>query len=46
MQVLVLSIVVALLVLLLLLGVFGVFTRTPLAHRIEEGDRKRHQWHC
>jgi hypothetical protein len=41
-QILVLSIVVALVVLLLLLGAFGLFTFTPLAHRIEERELRHH----
>ena len=41
MQVLVLSVVVALVVLVLLLAALGLFTLTPLAHRIEK--RELHQ---
>lgn len=41
MHVVVLSVLVALVVCVLMLGAFGLFTRTRLAHRIEERDADR-----
>jgi hypothetical protein len=41
MNILILSLVVALLVCGLLLAVFGLFTTTPLGHRIERRENER-----
>jgi hypothetical protein len=40
MHIVVLSLAVALLICMLVLAAFGLFTTTPLAHRIEERARR------
>jgi type II secretory pathway component PulM len=40
MHIMVISLMVAFVVCVLLLGVFWLFTLTPLAHRIQEAERR------